>query len=54
MRGHAKKKGSGQGESRGKPPSRDAGDRGETEQPHLGRPKHTRDLISKALEDRVG
>jgi hypothetical protein len=42
------------GREPGKPPSRDTGDRGETEQPHLGRPKHTRDLIPKALEDRVG
>ena len=42
------------GREPGKPPSLDTGDRGETEQPHLGRPKHTRDLIPKALEDRVG
>ena len=34
--------------------SRDTGDHIGSEQPHLSRPKITRDLIPKALKERVG
>jgi hypothetical protein len=36
------------------PSSRDTGDHGGPELPHLSRPKLTRDLIPKALKERVG
>ena len=36
------------------PSSRDTGDHGGPELPHLSRPKLARDLIPKALKERVG